>query len=157
MQRRALCRSLRELSDEYLLDEIGVDTAENEPLEVWGENSIQYSLHSLPASPALRDIPIFFLRGRYIEPRFFRAKENAFFSKYALQPTENEICAMLCLNFENRRQQKAERRLAASRLQEASGQRNHHGIDQFVVKSRDGPSVIQKGVGSVTHETSFKR
>ena len=28
---------------------IGVDTAENEPLEVWGENSIQYSLHSLIA------------------------------------------------------------------------------------------------------------
>ena len=25
------------------LQKIGVDTAENEPLEVWGENSIQYS------------------------------------------------------------------------------------------------------------------
>ena len=36
-------------SNEYLLAKIGVDTAENEPLEVWGENSIQYSLHSLPA------------------------------------------------------------------------------------------------------------
>ena len=34
-------------SNEYLLAKIGVDTAENEPLEVWGENSIQYSLHSL--------------------------------------------------------------------------------------------------------------
>ena len=40
-------RSRRQLSNEYLLDEIGVDTAENEPLEVWGENSIQYLLHSL--------------------------------------------------------------------------------------------------------------
>ena len=29
------------------LQKIGVDTAENESLEVWGENSIQYSLHSL--------------------------------------------------------------------------------------------------------------
>ena len=43
----ALCRSRRELSNEYLLAKIGVDTAENDPLEVWGENSIQYSLHSL--------------------------------------------------------------------------------------------------------------
>ena len=47
VQRSALCRSRRELSNEYLLAKIGVDTAENEPLEVWGENSIQYSLHSL--------------------------------------------------------------------------------------------------------------
>ena len=42
----ALCRSRRELSNEYLLAKIGVDTAENEPLEVWGENSIQYSFAS---------------------------------------------------------------------------------------------------------------
>ena len=46
-----MCRSRRELSNAYLLAKIGVDTAENEPLEVWGENSIQYSLHSLLASP----------------------------------------------------------------------------------------------------------
>ena len=31
-----MCRSRRELSNEYLLAKIGVDTAENEPLEVWG-------------------------------------------------------------------------------------------------------------------------
>ena len=47
VQRSALCRSRRELSNAYLLAKIGVDTAENEPLEVWGENSIHYSLHSL--------------------------------------------------------------------------------------------------------------
>ena len=41
------CRSRQELSNEYLLAKIGVDTSENEPLEVWGENSIQYSLPSL--------------------------------------------------------------------------------------------------------------
>ena len=35
MQRSALCRSRRELSNEYSLEKIGVDTAENEPLEVW--------------------------------------------------------------------------------------------------------------------------
>jgi len=37
VQRSALCRSRRELSNEYLLAKIGVDTAENEPLEVWGK------------------------------------------------------------------------------------------------------------------------
>ena len=42
-----MCRSRRELSNEYLLAKIGVDTAENEPLVVRGENSIHYSLHSL--------------------------------------------------------------------------------------------------------------
>ena len=36
-----MCRSRRELSNEYLLDEIGVDTAENELLEVLF-NIIQY-------------------------------------------------------------------------------------------------------------------
>jgi hypothetical protein len=37
VQRSALCRSRRELSNEYLLAKIGVDTAENEPLDVWGK------------------------------------------------------------------------------------------------------------------------
>ena len=32
-----MCRSRRELSNEYLLAKIGVDTAENELLEVWGK------------------------------------------------------------------------------------------------------------------------
>ena len=35
MQRSALCRSRRELSNAYLLANIGVDTAENEHLKVW--------------------------------------------------------------------------------------------------------------------------
>ena len=30
-----------------MVAKIGVDTGENEPLEVWGENSIQYSIVSL--------------------------------------------------------------------------------------------------------------
>ena len=34
MQRSALCRSRRELSNEYLLAKFGFDTAENEPCEV---------------------------------------------------------------------------------------------------------------------------
>ena len=34
VQRSALCRSRRELSNEYLLAKFGFDTAENEPLKV---------------------------------------------------------------------------------------------------------------------------
>ena len=45
----ALCRSRRELSNEYLLAKIGVDTAENEPLEVWGK--IFNIIHWCPYSP----------------------------------------------------------------------------------------------------------
>ena len=37
MQRSALCRSRRELSNAYLLAKIGVDTAENEPPRSLGE------------------------------------------------------------------------------------------------------------------------
>ena len=47
MQRSALCRSRRELSNEYLLAKIGIDTAENEPLEVWGKIIQYYSFVSL--------------------------------------------------------------------------------------------------------------
>ena len=35
MQRSASCRTRRELSNEYLLAKIGVDTAENAPSKVW--------------------------------------------------------------------------------------------------------------------------
>ena len=37
MQRSALCRSRRELSNAYLLAKFGFDAAENEPLESWTE------------------------------------------------------------------------------------------------------------------------
>ena len=33
--------------NDYLIAKFGVDTAENEPLQVWGGDSIQYSIHSL--------------------------------------------------------------------------------------------------------------
>ena len=42
-----MCRSRRELSNEYLLAKIGVDTAENEPLEVWEKIIHYYSFVSL--------------------------------------------------------------------------------------------------------------
>jgi len=38
VQRSSLCRSRRELSNEYLLAKIGADTAENEPPRSLGEN-----------------------------------------------------------------------------------------------------------------------
>ena len=41
-----MCRSRRELSNEYLLAKFGVDTAENEPLEVGGK--IQFTIHFTP-------------------------------------------------------------------------------------------------------------
>ena len=44
VQRSALNRSRRELSYVYLLAKIGVDTAENEPPEVWGKTPGNYSL-----------------------------------------------------------------------------------------------------------------
>ena len=49
----ALCRSRRELSNEYLLAKIGVDTAENEPLEVWGKifNIIHWCPYSAGGGP----------------------------------------------------------------------------------------------------------
>ena len=47
-----MCRSRRELTNEYLLAKIGVDTAENEPLEVWGK--IQFTIHITPYSRLLR-------------------------------------------------------------------------------------------------------
>ena len=55
-----MCRSRRELSNEYLLAKIGVDTAENEPLEVWGQNSIHYSFASLIPSAARTPQPLAF-------------------------------------------------------------------------------------------------
>ena len=73
MQRSALCRSRRELSNEYLFAKIGVDTAENEPLEVWGENSIHYSIVSLLAG--LRELEeelgICFERSRELQKCYF--------------------------------------------------------------------------------------
>ena len=47
MQRSALCRSRRELSNEYLLAKIGVDTAENELLQVLFNIIQYYSIVSL--------------------------------------------------------------------------------------------------------------
>ena len=49
------CRSRQELSHEYFLAKIGVDTAENEPLEVWLKIIQYYSFVSLLRK--LADLP----------------------------------------------------------------------------------------------------
>ena len=43
-----LIRSRKMLQNEYLLAKIGLDTAENEPLQVWGV--IQFNIQSTPYS-----------------------------------------------------------------------------------------------------------
>ena len=53
VQRSALCRSRRELSNEYLLAKIGVDTAENELLQVLFNTIQYYSIVSLPPTYAV--------------------------------------------------------------------------------------------------------
>ena len=52
-----MCRSRRELSNAYLLAKIGVDTAENEPLEVWGK--IQFTIHFTPWSAHVGELTPF--------------------------------------------------------------------------------------------------
>ena len=57
-----MCRSRRELSNEYLLAKIGFDTAENEPLEVWGKlfnifQSCPYLTLSNPQPRHLAQLP----------------------------------------------------------------------------------------------------
>ena len=49
-KRLNLAKNQRELSNEYLLAKIGVETAENEPLEVWGKifNVILWCPYSRP-------------------------------------------------------------------------------------------------------------
>ena len=56
MQRSALCRSRRELSNEYLLAKIGVDTAENELLQVLFNIIQYYSIVSLLVRPNGREL-----------------------------------------------------------------------------------------------------
>ena len=51
VQRSALCRSRRELSNEYLLAKIGVDTAGNEPVEVWAKIQLVITIHLPPLQP----------------------------------------------------------------------------------------------------------
>ena len=46
MQRRALCRSRAELSNEYLLSKFGFDTAENEPSHFVSSSSRDLNLNS---------------------------------------------------------------------------------------------------------------
>ena len=59
MQKSALCRSRRELSNEYLLAKIGVDTAEDQLLKVWGYGVSTPRPRPLRGQPA-QSIPLRF-------------------------------------------------------------------------------------------------
>ena len=67
-------QSCRAMQNSYLPLKICVDTAENEPLEVWGENSIHYSLHSLGSPPTRSRCP----------PRVRRSKSSRFPERHVL-------------------------------------------------------------------------
>ena len=110
-----MCRSRRELSNAYLLAKIGVDTAENEPLEVWGENSIQYSLHSLarsrlrltalnqpsPAGAALLHGSPGGMR-QTLQGSFSAVSTPIFASKYSLESSRRDLHnALLCTALES--------------------------------------------------------
>ena len=56
MQRSALCRSRRELSNEYLLAKIGVDTAENEPCKVCPLSAYRSPRFECVTIPSLRKL-----------------------------------------------------------------------------------------------------
>ena len=69
MQRSALCRSRRELSNAYLLAKFGFDTAENEPCQR-SEGETRQPPHGQPAtltSPIFRAMKI----GEYLQVNFF--------------------------------------------------------------------------------------
>ena len=93
VQRSALCRSRRELSNEYLLAKIGVDTAENEPLEIWAK--IQFTIHFTPYR-----IRIFLLRlERFKRSRLKECRSDGsrrgFSEEYLLAKTSLVIVCLL--------------------------------------------------------------
>ena len=63
MQRSALCRSRRELSNEYLLAKFGFDTAENEPVTLKSSGNWEFGTSKFPL-PFPRDLA-FELRGQW--------------------------------------------------------------------------------------------
>ena len=78
-----MCRPRRELSNKYLLAKIGVDTAENEPFEVWGENSIQYSFVSLIAAATARKVAYC---ERHLQIKYIQTQEVPLFEKMFPNP-----------------------------------------------------------------------
>ena len=77
-----MCRSRRELSNEYLLAKIGVDTAENEPLEIWGKIIQYYSFVSLYTTRTQER--------KRADSKLNQAKSNT------LTENDSEICATVC-------------------------------------------------------------
>ena len=77
-----MCRSRRELSNEYLLAKICVDKAENEPLEVWGKIIQYYSFVSLYTTRTQER--------KRADSKLNQAKSNT------LTENDSEICATVC-------------------------------------------------------------
>ena len=82
------CRSRHELSNEYLLAKIGVDTAENEPLKVWGK--IQFTNSSFASCAASQLKP-----GRFL-PRWRRRGPDCFAQAAKNDPKSRFTIPNLC-------------------------------------------------------------
>ena len=90
-----MCRSRRELSNEYLLAKIGVDSAENEPLEVWGKifNIIDSYRSSLSMYFSYVPSIIFSFFNRPLFSIFFQIDPNSnayLLAKIGFDTAENE-------------------------------------------------------------------
>ena len=59
MQKNVLCKSRRELSNAYLLAEVGFDTAENEPSTAQREAAAPNQKLEAGADEFLRNLPVF--------------------------------------------------------------------------------------------------
>ena len=80
-----MCRSRRELSNEYLLAKIGVDTAENESFEVWGKILQYYSFVSLDLIQCFKAQSVIRIDARRVIER-----EKSTISRVQLTPSEIE-------------------------------------------------------------------
>ena len=93
-----MCRSRRELSNEYLVAKIDVNTAEDEPLEVWGKIIQYYSFVSLLAIGYL-----LLLSNGSCFLSHFRSSEDAHDQKYREGTTETIGKLLTCGKQTNKR------------------------------------------------------
>ena len=109
-----MCRSRRELSNENLLAKIGVDTAENVPLEIWGK--IKFNMHAPPYTGVDRTPSSLHVyagmwaahhmknqngESQKVEKRETHGVKNKFFLNGAFALTENTLAEKRKLKKEN--------------------------------------------------------